>query len=344
MREPEVGGALPALAWLTLAFLIFLPVLSVLWTLFATTAFLAEFLSEGRFPLLSAVTPSPVVRSLPTSEGPSLDADLYQPFIRWPPRNLVLVHGLAPAGKTDPRLQEGARLLARAGFRTLVPTLPSLTRFRPRPEDAETVVRAIQTFGPSGRVKIMGISVGAGPALLAAADPRVASEVSGVLGLGGYASTAELLRYFLTGTYRYGAVAGRVRLDPLPVRHFVQANADLLDDTALRLLKNRDPAQVESLVRDLSPGLRSLLDALSPERVIGRLRGQLFLVHGKNDPAVPFTESLRLADLARGRVPTRLVILSSVGHVEPEAAPPGRWGAAGELLGLWALTYAFFSL
>ena len=344
MREPEVGGLLPALAWLGLAFLIFLPVLSGLWTLFTTTAFLAEFLSEGRLPFLSAVTPPPGVRSLPTSEGRSLDADLYQPFARWPPRNLVLVHGLSPAGKTDPRLQEGARLLARAGFRTLVPTLSGLTRFRPRPEDAETVVRAIQELSRSGRVKIMGISVGAGPALLAAADPRVAAEVSAVLSLGGYASTAELLRYFLTGTYRYGTVAGQVRLDPLPVRHFVQANTDLLDDSAWRLLNNRDHAQVESLVRDLSPGLRNLLDALSPERVIGQLRGRLFLVHGKNDPAVPFTESLRLADLARGRVPTRLVLLSAVVHVEPEAAATGGWGAVGELLALWALTYEFFSL
>ena len=343
MREPEVGGFLPALAWLILAFLLFLPVLSGLWALFATTAFLAEFLSEGRFPLLSAVTPSPVVRSLPISEGGVLDADLYQPFARWPPRNLVLVHGLAPAGKAEPRLQEAARLLARAGFHTLVPTLSGLARFRPRPEDAETVVRAIQALSRSGRVKIMGISVGAGPALLAAADPRVAGEVSAVLSLGGYASTGELLRYFLTGTYRYGTVAGQVRLDPLAVRGFVQANADLLDDSALRLLKNRDPAQVESLVRDLSPALRKLLDGLSPERVIGQIRGRLFLVHGKNDPAVPFTESLRLADAARGRVPTRLVLLGAVGHVEPEAAPPGGWSAAGELLALWALTYAFFS-
>lgn len=338
-----MSGVVPALAWFTLASLIFLPVLFGLWTLFATTAFLAEFLSEGRFSLLSAVTPPPGVRSLQTPEGRGLDADLYQPFAPWPPRNVVLVHGLSPAGKTDPRLQEGARLLARAGFRTLVPTVSGLTRLRPRPEDAETVVRAIQALSRSGRVKIMAISVGAGPALLAAADSRVAAGVSAVLSLGGYASTAELLRYFLTGTYRYGTVAGQVRLDPQAVSGFVRANADLLDDASWRLLENRDPARVEALLRELSPTLRTLLDILSPERVIGQLRGRLFLVHGKNDPAVPFTESLRLADAARARVPTRLVLLSAVGHVEPEAAPLGGWGAVGELLALWALTYAFFS-
>jgi pimeloyl-ACP methyl ester carboxylesterase len=345
VREPEVSGVVPALCWVALAFLVALPVLSGLGTAFVTTAFLVEFLSEGRPPLLSRLTPPPSVRPLAIPpEGLALAADLYQPFTPWPSRNVVLVHGLSPAGKGDPRLQEAARLLARAGFRVLVPTVPGLTRLRLRPDDAETVVQAIKALRSWGRVQVLGISVGAGPALLAAADPRVAGEVSAVLSLGGYASTVELLRYFLTGTYRYGAVAGQARPDPRAVSEFIQANADLLDDAALRLVDNRDPARVEPLVRDLSPQLRDLLETLSPERVIGRLRGRLLLIHGKNDPAVPFTESLRLAEVARGRVPTSLVLLEVVGHVEPEAAPLGRWDAVGELLALWALAYEFFSL
>jgi pimeloyl-ACP methyl ester carboxylesterase len=257
---------------------------------------------------------------------------------------VVLVHGLSPQGKNDPRLQEAARLLARAGFRVLVPTVPGLTTLRLRPDDAETVVQAIQALKSWGSVQVLGISVGAGPALLAATDPRVAAEVSAVLSLGGYASTVELLRYFLTGTYHYGAVSGRATPDPRAVTVFIQANADLLDDAVLRLVENRDPARVERLVQNLSPQLRELLETLSPERVIGGLRGRLLLLHGKNDPAVPFTESLRLADAARGRVPTRLVLLGVVGHVEPEAAPRGKWATARELLTLWALTYEFFSL
>lgn len=339
MRQPEVSRVVPALCWAVLAFLLLLPVLSGLWTVFAAGAFLVEFLSEGRLPLLSGLTPAPAVSPLATPGEPV--ADLYLPVAVWPSRNLVLVHGLAPAGKNDPRLQEAARLLARTGARVLVPTVPGLTRLRLRPDDVETVVQAIEAARPWGSVQVLGISVGAGPAVLAAADPRVAAGVGVVLSVGGYASTVELLRYFLTGTYRYGAVVGRGAPDPLAVSVFLRANADLLDDAALRLVANRDPARVEALVRNLSPGLRQLLDTLSPERVIGQLRGRLLLVHGKDDPAVPFTESVRLAEAARGRVPTRLVLLRMIGHVEPGGMSSRAWRTAGELWALWALVYEF---
>jgi pimeloyl-ACP methyl ester carboxylesterase len=341
VREPEVSRVVPALCWAALAFLLLLPVLSGLWTVFAAGAFLAEFLSEGRLPVLSGLTPAPTVRPLAAPGDPV--ADLYQPVAVWPSRTLVLVHGLAPAGKNEPRLQEAARLLTRTGSRVIVPTVPGLSRLRLRADDVETVVRAIEAARPWGSVQVIGISVGAGPALLAAADPRVAGSISAVLSVGGYASTVELLRYFLTGTYRYGAVVGQGAPDPLAVNAFIQANADLLDDAARRLVANRDPARVEPLVRDLSPGLQQMLDALSPERVIGQLRGRLLLVHGKDDPAVPFTESLRLADAARGRVPTRLVLLGIVGHVEPGGTAAGPWRTAGELLALWALVYDFLT-
>ena len=70
---------------------------------------------------------------------------------------------------------------------------------------------------------------------------------------------------------------------------------------------------------------------------MGRIRAPLFLVHGTDDPAVPFTESMRLARAARaaGR-PVRLVVVGSVAHVEPgERAGPLDLGR------LWASFYAF---
>lgn len=345
MREPEVSEALPALCWAALAVLALLPVLFGVWTALSTAAFLVEFLSEGTLPLLSRLTPPPAVRPLASlPDARSLAADLYEPFAPWASRSTVLVHGLAAAGKDDPRLQRAARLLARAGLRTLVPTVPGLTRLRLRLDDAEVVVQAIKASSRWGSVKVLGISVGVGPALLAAGDPRVAGQVDVLLSLGGYASTVELLRYFLTGTYGYGVVGGQVTRDQEAVSAFVRANTDLLNDAALRLVDNRDPARVESLVRALSPRLRELLDALSPERAVGRLAGRLLLVHGTSDPAVPFTESLRLADAAaHAGVPTRLVLLQVVGHVEPTTTWRRGWAAAGELLALWTLAYVFFN-
>ena len=59
------------------------------------------------------------------------------------------------------------------------------------------------------------------------------------------------------------------------------------------------------------------------------------LVHGRDDPAIPFTESLRLAAAADSRR-TRLVLVDLFAHVE--GRPPG-WRQLRDLLGLWTAVY-----
>ena len=369
MCQPQIAPG-RALAWLLLAFLLALPALSAARTACAAATFLVEFLSEGKLPLLSALTPNPARAPL---AGSPIPIDLYEPLALRTPGALVLVHGLAPMGKDDPRLAHAARLLARAGFRVAVPTIPGLTRLRLRPEDAEPVVAAIRSLsgeGGSGRVSVLGVSVGAGPALLAAAVSRVADRVGTVLSLGGYASAVELLRYFLTGAYGFERVSGRASPQPEAARLFLRENLDLLknvedrrtldawlsrpDQTkpvllsadgmaVLSLVENRDPARVDALVEKLPPGLQALLARLSPERAVPRLRARLLLVHGRGDPAVPFTESLRLAASARGKAGTRLTIVGVLAHVEAGEAQPGWGDAVSELWRLWSLLLDFLS-
>jgi fermentation-respiration switch protein FrsA (DUF1100 family) len=148
----------------------------------------------------------------------------------------------------------------------------------------------------------------------------------------------ELLRYTLTGGYAFGDVAGRAAavLEPA-IAQFARANPELLDEAGRRLMDNRDPAAVDERVRALPRSTRDLLEALSPGPTIGRLRAPLFLIHGRQDPAVPFTESLRLDAAARaaGR-PVRTAIVGAIGHVEADL----RAGLA-DLLRLWTTFYAF---
>jgi dienelactone hydrolase len=341
-RDASRLSAAGRLVW---AVLLALPLFASAWTLMLTTSFLAEFLGQGRWRPLSQLTREPLVRSLveslPASTGTrSVPVDLYSgpALLRAP--GLVVAHGLAPAGKDEPRLREAAGLLARSGFTVAVPTVESLTVLRLRPEDADAVKAGVKALHAAGcrRVAVLGISLGAGPALLAASDPVVASELSAVLALGGYASAVELLRYTLTGAYAFGDVAGRAAtiLEPA-IAQFARANAELLDEAGQRLVDNRDPAALDERVRALPRRTRELLAALSPERTIGNLRAPLFLIHGRQDPAVPFTESLRLDAAARaaGR-PVHTAIVGTVGHVDADL----RAGLA-DLLRLWAAFYAF---
>jgi dipeptidyl aminopeptidase/acylaminoacyl peptidase len=81
---------------------------------------------------------------------------------------------------------------------------------------------------------------------------------------------------------------------------------------------NRDAAAFDALVAALSPATRRLLERLSPEAAVAGSGPPLFLVHGRSDPAVPFTETLRLARAAQaaGR-PARALLVGAVGHVDP---------------------------
>jgi pimeloyl-ACP methyl ester carboxylesterase len=307
VRQPKVGGPLLSSV---LAALFLVPLIASGWAITLTSAFLVEFLSDGRVRALSTLTPPPRVEPLAI---PGLEADRYT--MPASSASLVLAHGLAPEGKDDLRLQRAAALLARAGFVVAVPTIRGLTALRLRPSDVETVVTVIAAMPPP--VAVVGVSVGAGPALLAAADPRVRDRVTAVLSLGGYAAADELARFYIRG-------------EPELTRLFAEANPELMDASARRALTTGS-------LDDLSPDLRHLLESLSPERVVEQIRGRLLIVHGRDDRLVPVSESLRLARAAHALEP-RVAIVSAVGHVS---------GVAGnhllDLARLWGITYVLIT-
>ena len=275
--------------------------------------------------------------------GGGLTADLWTPAGRGPHPGLLLVHGLSPDGKDDPRMVRAAALLARTGRRVLVPDLPSLRAQRLRPDDARPIAAGLARLRSEpevdgARLALVSISVGAGPAFLALAGAEPAHRVALIVTLGGYAAARELIRYATT--------AGG--LDPELVRAFVRVNLDLVRDPADReavrraldghplpaeagpgaravhaLLDNRDPGRVDALIAALPPETRALLDALSPARHAPRVGGRLIAVHGRGDPTVPFSESLRLAAAAGPRGDARAVLVGVVGHVEGAPSTPG---------------------
>ena len=312
MRQPEVAGRLAALG---LALVLAAPVAVAVVSLALSAGFLVEFLTDGALPALHPITPMPRRASL----GPSTD--------RWtsgapgvgPP--LLLVHGYAPRGKDDPRLARAARLLARAGFDVVVPTLPGLTRGHLQAEDVEPVMQALAAR--PGPWAVVSVSIGAAPAFAAAADVSVRGRIGVIVALGPHASALATLRFWLTGAFEFDGVSGRVVHDPAVIQTFVDANADLVDGATRAALATGDTARVEQALAHLPPSTRALLERLSPMRAMPEVRARVILVHGYADRAVPYTESLRLAAARPAR--TRVVLLHTIGHVE---ATPGSWWRA----------------
>jgi fermentation-respiration switch protein FrsA (DUF1100 family) len=245
-----------------------------------------------------------------------------------------------------------------------VPELPALRAQRLRPDDAlivrDTLVRlAAHPAVRRGPVAVIAVSVGLGPVALALDDPALAEPVGVVLALGGYAEARELIRYFTTGAYVFGETGGRAVVDPTLAWTFLARNLDLVRDArdraavmeafqgrppgsdagpaaraVLALLQNREPARVDALLDALPLETRELLEALSPARHLPRARARLLLVHGKDDPAIPYTESMRLAAAAPDR--SRLVLVQLIGHVEGQAPTLHR---LADLMRLWSVCY-----
>jgi len=298
----------------------------------------------------------------------SIPADLYAVPGR-AAAGVVAVPGLTPEGRDDPRVVDLAEALARAGFEVLVPeptgrrSLEAGTRDVP---EIEAAVRVLSDRRGGEPVVVVAPSYAAGPALLAARRPGTAERVAAAVTVGGYRDMEAMLAYLTTRRFREGPggpwlegapsgvapwllVRGNLRLvADRADRWFLEAIAarrsrapgapvgDLAADlgpegrAVLALMDNRDPDRVPALVDALPPALRDELRALDLARAgLAGLRAELIVVHGKDDPVVPWTEAADLAAAAGPLAGAGPHLVEGLGHTGPAA--PGR-GDRAELI------------
>ncbi len=298
--------------------------------------------------------------------GKGLAARLFRP--RRAPRGagVVLVHGVNETGKEDARIVWVADLLARAGFVVLTPDFTGFKSLTLRASDIDEIVASAAFLGgqmPGARPDTVGVvafSYGAGPAVVAAADPAARDRLRFVVSFGGYYDLANVITFVTTGRYEYRGEQGQLAPNPYNRWIFLKYNLDLLNDPLDRailgqitrhkverpqgeagplaanltpegraiydLIGNRDPARVPALLRRLPPEVAAQIARLSPSRAVKDVRARLFIAHSNPDEFIPFTESLRLAQAAPDPARVHLAILEGFRHVRPEF-PPLTWGS-----------------
>lgn len=205
-----------------------------------------------------------------------------------PEAALVLVPGLVPEGKDDPRLVTFAGTLARARFAVLVPELPSFRTQRASAADARVIARAVERlarcFSPSTRPELglAAISYAAGPALIAARDHDPHRRVRLILAIGGYYSAEAVITFFTTGYYRDAPDQPWRYREPNAYGKWVfgRTNADRLDDpadrrtlAAIAARKLDDPAagvgELGARLRSEGRSVMALIENRDPEQVPG---------------------------------------------------------------------------
>lgn len=315
---------------------------------------LRHALREG---VLSRLCPPPDVHPviIPARHS-ELRADLYLPRRPGQHGALVLVPGLTELGKDDCRVVWLARLLAQIGFTILAPDFLGLRSLRARESDVDDMTdsfRYLTSLGPPirpDRVGLLGFSYGAGPTIVAAADPAIASQVRFVISFGGYYDLVNVIRFVTTGHFAFEGHRGYIPPSFNARGRFLLANLDLLRDENDReilarvakalmegespgaavptgelgrwgaalhaLLVNSDPKRVESLIMQLDPRIHERIVFLSPSRVIRGLQAHLIIIHGLEDDFIPYTESLRLAAAAPMKDRVHLAITRLITHVD----------------------------
>jgi dienelactone hydrolase len=287
--------------------------------------------------------PVPGVFRAPVVEGPwklrpGLEGDLYVP-IR-PSPAIVLAHGAAPRGARDPRIVRLARAMAGAGRVVFVPQLELRNR-EFEPDDIGRLVDAVfalrQEEHVDGSVGLVGISYGGSYALIAAADPRIASGLGFVAVFGAYHDLRTVIQAVTTEATTPGGRVERWEPDPdareiltsILLQYVPQQDREALVEAlegraspetltpAARsvhaVLANRDPHEALALVDRLPFDLLGVLYAASPARVIDLVQAPVAIMHSTFDPAVPPSEGRLLAD----RLDAPLYLLTSFRHVTP---------------------------
>lgn len=211
-------------------------------------------------------------------------ADLYRAEAS-PRGAAVVVPGLTPHGKDDPRLVAFARSLARGGFLVLVPEIANTRALRVSAADRAYIADAIEELaqryaaGADRSVGLVAISFAVGPALLAAGETAAGRRVRFAVAIGGYYDIDAAIGFATTGAYRRpDGTWQRGAPNEFGKFVFLRGNADRVADPADRarlvaIAERRlanPAADIGDLAARLGPEGRAVLDLIEnrdPERV-----------------------------------------------------------------------------
>jgi|APTNR8051073442_1049403.scaffolds.fasta_scaffold04193_6 pimeloyl-ACP methyl ester carboxylesterase len=306
-------------------------------------------------------------------EGRPSVADLYLPAVA-PKARLVLVPGVTPQGRDDPRVVEFAETLARARFQVLVPDLPRMRALTVSADDAVPIADALYFLDTQRQRQPLGlaaISFAVGPAVLALFEPQAAGRVDFVLTVGGYYDLTALIRYITTGYYRktpdgpwlhrppkaYGKwifvlsnaprienAADRDTLIQMARRKLDSAKTDVSDLAArlgpdgravYALVENTDPDAVASLLAGLPSGIVEETRRLDlAERDLSTVTARFVMIHDQADRIIPPGHTTEFA-AALPPGQAETYYLGSIDHAEPK--PPGPADAFKMLQAVYAV-------
>ena len=241
--------------------------------------------------------PATELKVIQSTSGRTLDIHRYLPA-RKADVAMIIYTPFIGGGAEDMRLVNLAQTFARAGFIVATPfrrEKPLVISTKDTEDIVSTALALKNEFGlPIVNLGLFGISYGNGPAIAASVDPRLKELVHFVVSFGGFYDLENALRFIRTGEYAYQEIRGR--LEP----------HEYAKEILAKTIAHYNMTEAEFLK---SETLATLIEKLSPSKVIKQVAADLFVVHSTDDPYIPYTESMKLYDELRRR-PEAITILA----------------------------------
>lgn len=298
---------------------------------------LAEVLESPVKPLDLVDDPSVTEIDLPRGTG-----DLYRSSDRDAP-GILLVHGVAPGGPRDTRMQQVATALSKSGRTVLAPSL-ALGNQHLDPNDTARIRDGVDRLAEltGEKVSIVSFSFGAAYSLVALQqEPQIQSKVVSLATVGTYFDLVHLLQGVTTG--RVTSTDGSLeRWSPDPVAgelvteflaEFVppgqrQALIDAYENRQPQglsaparaiydLMANDEPRRTRRLVSQLPAQLSDAIGQLSPAGQMDQISVPVRAMHSRQDPAAPPSESELMIEALEPPATGSLTLVGSFRHVTP---------------------------
>ena len=312
---------------------------------------LSQELPQSPVKPLGLLTPEPIhaQRQLQSPHGPVV-ADLFLPAARFgrpQPRRrpaVILALGVKLAEERDrPILLGFARTLARLGFVVLWPRLEALDAGAALPEEPDTFVAGIRFLEgldlvDGERISLLGFSVGASTALVAASDPQVAARVHGVIFFGGY---YDLFAYLLSVATSSTVLDGQISTWQ-PHEQVVNRTREMLQakgaDGVLRIFDATGRDEAESRLESAPAAELAALRRLDPAAHVAGVRARLFILHDRGDVFVPYVESIKLRRALPQGSEKAFLLTGLFEHAQPKGGVS--WQVVQDVARLYGFVYA----
>ena len=319
-------------------------------TAFKTIVFIAQVLPNIPIKPSDIFVKDPIQEkiSFQLNDGQGL-ADIYRPDDDEKHAAVLLFLGVNPAGRTDQRVINLGKTLARSGMVVMIPWSENMTNYVIEPSEVDDLISGYeyllnQDFVDPEKTGLAGFCVGASLVTVAASDQTINDNVSFVNFFGGFFDAKDLIVSVSSRT-RYGNY-GHQEWQPSNQavitfeKQLINSLQSQDDRTILsnsketgstdqltnlskngsiiyKLLNNPDFKESQNLVETLSPTVINNLSRISPSSHLKDLNGKLLIMHDASDNNIPPEESRRFFEAVKDQKDVTYTEFAFFNHMDP---------------------------